>query len=69
MICSDPIWFDPAGPGLANQMITATNLVASPTVLAVNAAGGAMAALGLLVAVTVASVGLVAGVGAYHKPL
>jgi predicted MFS family arabinose efflux permease len=55
--------------GLANQMITAANLLAPPTVLAVYAAGGAIAALGVLVAVTAASVVLVASVAVYHKPL
>lgn len=55
--------------GLANQMITAGNLVAPPLVLGVFAAAGAGAALALLLAVAAASVLLVAGVGAYHKPL
>jgi MFS transporter, CP family, cyanate transporter len=55
--------------GLANQMITAANLLAPPVVLAVYAAGGAIAALVVLIATTAASVALVASIGVYHKPL
>ena len=55
--------------GLANQMITAANLLAPPAVLAVYALGGVGAAVALLVAVTVASVVLVASVAVYHRPL
>ncbi|MGE5617162.1 MAG: MFS transporter [Bacillota bacterium] len=55
--------------GLANQMITAGNLVAPPLVLAVYSLAGTGGAIALLVAATAASVFLVAGVGAYRKPL
>ncbi len=55
--------------GLANQMITAGNLVAPPLVLAVYSLWGTGSAIALLLAVIAASVLLVAGVGAYRKPL
>lgn len=55
--------------GLANQMITAGNLVAPPLVLAVYSVAGGGGAIALLLGVTAASVLLVAGVSAYHKPI
>jgi MFS transporter, CP family, cyanate transporter len=55
--------------GLANQMITAGNLLAPPLVLGVYAAWGVFGALGVLFAAIGSSVALIAGVAVYHKPL
>ena len=55
--------------GLANQMITAGNLIAPPLVLGVFALGGGAAAIGVLIAAVVASVLLVSGIDVYRKPL
>src|SRR5437867_12239894 len=55
--------------GLANQMITAGNLVAPPLVLATYAAAGLGAALAVLVAALAASVALVGNLDVYHKAL
>jgi MFS family permease len=55
--------------GLANQMITAGNLVGPPLALAVLAAAGAGAAIALLAATLAFSVWMVIGVGAYRRAL
>ena len=55
--------------GLANQMITAGNLLAPPLVLGVYAAAGVGGALAVLLAAVALSLALVGGVGAYHRPL
>jgi hypothetical protein len=53
--------------GLANQMITAGNLVGPPLALAVFAAAGAGAAIGLLAATLAFSAWMVSGVGAFRR--
>jgi predicted MFS family arabinose efflux permease len=55
--------------GLANQMITAGNLLAPPLVLGVYAAAGVGGAVAVLLAAVALSVALVGGVGAYHRPV
>lgn len=55
--------------GLANQMITAGNLVAPPMILGVYAFAGTAGALIVLVAAVALSAALVSGVGVYHKPI
>ena len=55
--------------GLANQMVTAGNLVGPPLVLGVFAAAGATAAAALLVAALAVSVWLVSGVAVYRRAL
>jgi MFS family permease len=55
--------------GLANQMVTAGNLVGPPLVLGVYAAAGAAAAAAVLVAALALSVWLVSGVAVYRRAL
>jgi MFS family permease len=55
--------------GLANQMVTAGNLVGPPLVLGVYAAAGATPATAVLVAALALSVWLVSGVAVYRRAL
>jgi MFS family permease len=55
--------------GLANQMITAGNLLAPPLVLGVYSAWGVAGAIAVLVGAVAASVALVTGLAVYHKPV
>jgi hypothetical protein len=55
--------------GLANQMITAGNLVGPPLALGCFAAGGAVAATAALILALALSLWLVSGVGVYRRAL
>jgi MFS family permease len=55
--------------GLANQMVTAGNLVGPPLVLGVYAAAGATPATAVLIAALALSVWLVSGVAVYRRAL
>lgn len=55
--------------GLANQLITAGNLVAPPLVLGIYAIAGLGAALAALIGGVALSIALVGSVAVYHKPL
>jgi predicted MFS family arabinose efflux permease len=55
--------------GLANQMVTAGNLLAPPVTLGVYAAAGIGAAAALLVGAVALSAAMVAGLRVYHRPI